>query len=1198
MKKAYTAAQKRADLSALIEPDASNPGLKNIGMALLLSGAVCAFVPASPAWAADPAVSALLRQAQYWRSKGREDLAQDALRRAKALAPNDPEVRKAANPPKPKATPKPKAETKTQMPSPTFARTPAPAPAAARPAPAPAPVRQSTADRAGTMRVAGYDALDDNDLSKAEGQFQRALSINGHDAAALGGLGLVRLRQSRFAEAADLLEQASRFGKADQWAQGLASARFFAGIADARGLLQQGQLAQAQSEAESLVRSNYQQPAPALELLADIYEAQGRHADAADLYAQAAEGDRAGGADDEKRLKLRAIRSRALAAAERGDDMGAQQEFQSGLVLDPNDPWIRYEFARFMIKRGRVPEAESLLQSLVNTGRPDSLYAAALIDNELGRTADADRLIDRIPESQRTAQMRSFALGVKTDAAIARAKVMGQSGQQGQALAALRQIGAMPALPSGKKAAVAAAMLDLGDSAGAVQVAQSAMNGQVTDIADYEGLMDVFARSGRDDLAQQALQRAGQMVGTSAEGQQAYGRMSARLMVARADRQRQSGQFAQAFDTLQAAWTSAPDDSAVMSALARLYQAGNMPGRAAQTWQLFLQKKPGDRDALLGLAETAQAAGDKNLSEQAERQALRAFPQDYQVYLTLARVEQARGDDGGAVRMLKQARLLYARSAGLGGLSGGNPFSAMQGSGANPFSPGMAPSAPAPVNPFALGSGSRIAAPPAPAYGSAGGWQSTGYGAASGHAGAGNYGDPSVSSASYSNSPATAGYPVPIGAPTAPARDFGAPAYPTQAQQSSPFSDAAMPSPAFGGAPAPVGGAGFSSDPVMAQIQGQIAQLSRDNAPRLEVNTDYRQRSGETGLSQLSEIKGTAKLSAGVLGGRAYARADAMVIDSGRPTGSALARFGRNGTIEAQAIVDKVPSPLVNAQTQNSSGVALAAGFESDTVKAEVGTTPLGMGKTKATFHAEVSPKIGNDVRISAMAERQPVTDSIVSYAGTRDPVTGERWGQVMRTAAGGGLSYDRAGTGAYVQGRYYSFRGENTSNNSGFEANIGGYVRAYKTAKSSLSVGLNVNYQAYDKSQNYFTFGNGGYFSPQRFISVGFPINYALQAGKLDVNASVTPGFQSYAQDETALYPTDAAAQAQLDGLKALDTDVRATYDSLSKTGFALSALGSLYYNITPNTRIGGEASYNTFGTYDEFRSMLGVRQSFGSAK
>lgn len=1139
-------------------------------MIVSVGGGFAAFAPEA-AQAQSAGVEALLQQARYWRSKGREDLAQQALKRARALDPGNPALAKALSAPAPAARPapaRPNAE-----PAAAASRSRAPARSTPSPAPAPAPYVPTAATRAGQARVAGFDALNDGKLASAGTQFRKALDVNGRDADALGGLGLVRLREGRFAEAADLLERASRLGKASQWAEGLASARYFAGLDAARDALAQGRLAEAQSQAEQLVRSGYAQPAPALELLAQVYEKQGRYADAADLYRQAANG---GGAD-EKRLQMRAARGRALAAAANGDDIGATREFQQGLLLGPDDPWIRYEFAQFMIKRGRVPEAESLLRSLSTMGGADALYAAAMLNSDLGRPDEAARLIGQIPEGQRTAPMRAFAIGVKTDSAIARARAMARSGQQVQAIASLRQLGAMASVPTGKLAAVANALYELGDTAGAGEIAQNALDGQVASIDDYEGLIGVLARIGRDDLAQVALQRAGAMAGSSAEGQQAYARMSASLMVNQADRARLEGRFAESFDILQSAYGAAPDNAEILAGLARLYQTGGMSARAAQTWQLVLSRRPGDRDALLGLADSAQAAGDSDLSQQAQRQALAAFPQDYQVRLSLAQVERARGDDRAALRLLKDAREIYARQNGGAALAtlGGNPFASggMAGSG-NPFRTQPA-SAPAPVNPFALGGGTRLpTAAPAGSYAPA----ATGY-----------------------------GYAPPVA--QAPAASFAAPdryAPAGYGAGSGGFAPAAASAPAAGyassgyGAPAPVPAAAraqaYGGDPVMAQIQSEIAQLAQDSAPRADVETGYRARSGETGLSKLDEIKGSARLSTGALGGRVYGKVEAVVIDAGRPTGSGLARFGSNATAEAQGIVAEQPSQLAQADSQHDSGIAFSAGYESDMVQLEAGTTPVGMGKTKFSGRAAVTPRLSDTVRVSAFAEYRPVTDSVISYAGTRDPVTGQRWGQVMRTAGGLGLSYDENGSGVYAEGRYYRFRGTNVSRNDGFEANAGGYLRAYRDAQSSLTVGLNVNYQAYDKSQNYFTFGNGGYFSPQSFISVGFPVNYSMENERIEARASFTPGFQSYSQDESALYPTNLIAQAELDNLKALNDDVRARYDSLSKTGFALSAQGALYYKLGPSTRIGGEASYNTFGSYDEFRSVLGVRQSFGS--
>lgn len=1158
------------------------------GVALLLSTAVA--MP-TVVEAQSAGVEALVKQAQYWRAKGREDLAQQALKRARALDPNNPALKAPAAAPAPKPAPRPAPKPQPAPKSaPKPAAAPARQPAAAKPAPAPAAAPVSAADRAGRARVSGFDALNDGNLASAASQFQRALSVNRRDPDALGGLGLVRLREGQFAEAASLLEQASASGKASQWAEGLASARFFAGVDEAKGLIAQNRLADAQGRAEQLVRSGYKEPGPALELLADVYERQGRYADAADLYRQAAQG---GSAADDKRLQLRAARGRALAAAERGDDFGAVREFQQGIVLDPNDPWIRYEFAQFQIERGRVPEAESLIRSLASSGNADSLYAAALLNNDLGRSSEADRLISMIPETQRTAPMRNLALSVKTDAAIARAKAMAASGQGAQAVGALRQLGAMASIPAGKQAAVANALFDLGDTQGAAEVAANAASGRIDTIADYEGLIGVLTRTGRSDLAQQALQRASQLAGSSADGQKAYARISAGMMVGQADEARTSGRYAESFDILQQAYAAAPDNIEILSGLARLYQTGGMPAKAAQTYQLVLARKPNDKDALLGLADTAQGAGDRDLSEQAQKQALRLYGQDYQVRMALANVERARGNDRAAVAMLKDARALYARQSG-GVAMGGNPFAGMSapggGGSANPFRNQMQ-AAPQQVNPFALGGGTRIPAayPQQQAsYGYAAPQQVGGFGAAPAGLGGAGVGAPGLATgqsgfggyagaqAPQANYAAPDRYSSPVGTPV-PEAAWGTPAG----------------APGYGGPQVPVA---YAGDPVMTQIQSQIDQLAQDTGPRVDVQTGYRGRSGETGLSKLDEIKGSAKFSTGAAGGRVFARAEAVVIDAGRPTGSGLARFGRNATPEAQAIVAAQPSALVNADTQNGSGVALSAGYESDVVQIEGGTTPIGMGKTKFAGRAAVTPKLGQNVRATAFVEQKPVTDSIISYAGTRDPVTGERWGQVMRTAGGLGLSYDENGSGVYGEARYYRLRGENVANNNGFEANVGGYLEAYKGRNSRVTVGLNVNYQAYDKSQNYFTYGNGGYFSPQNFISVGFPVNYTMQDERWDVAASFTPGFQSYKEDQSVLYPTDPAAQAELDALKAQNSDVRSYFDSLSKTGFALSAQGSLYYKITPNTRIGGELGYNTFGSYDEFRSILGVRQSFGS--
>ena len=1120
---------------------------KILSLRLLLTAAMATTIVPTRAQAEVPGVSTLIQQGQYWQSKGRQDLANQAFRRALILDPTNGEARRGL------AGQGARTNAKPAAPTPAIVARPAATPQPAQPTPRVAQPARTGND----ARAAGFRALDDNQLDEAEELFTRAISRNRGDADAQGGLGLVRLRQGRFGEARDLLNQATRLGGPAKWSEALASAQFYGGLADARALLADGRIDQSQAQAEGLARSGFAQRGPALELLAEIYERQGRYADAADIYRQASEGSPEGG----NRLRSRAARDRALQAAAQGDDFRAEQEFQAGLLLDQNDPWIRYEFARYLISKGRLPETESQINSLTNLATPDSLYAAALINADLGRLAAADKLIGRIPQAQRSVQMRNFAIGLKTDSAIERAKAMASQGQQGEALAVLRQLGATPGMPAVKQAAIADALYELGDGEAAASLAQQAMAGEIGSAEGYEPIVRVLAKTGRDGFANAAVQRATQMAGSSVDGQRTVARLNGIMAASQADRLRMAGQYAPAFDQLQAAWNAAPGNQEVLAALARLYQSGGLHVQAAQTYQLILAQSPDNKGALIGLIETAGAAGDKGLARQTIDRAIKVAPDDHEIYMAAARMEQARGDEGAAVKYLKRAREIYARqsNSGSGQLTSANPFAAnMQGN--NPFR-NQAPAAAAPtINPFALQGGARmpIAVPtPAPLY----------------------------RDQAYESANNAGQQPVPYQVTASPPT-----AFPGQAWQGSGAQESRSPS---------VDSYGMvSSDPVLASIQTDINALTRRSGPRADVQTGYRERSGETGLSALKEVTGSAEISTGLGNGRIGAKVDAVVLDSGLPTGSALARFGRNGTAEAQAIVDEEEASLTQAATQHASGVAISASYTSPVLQLEVGVTPLGFEDTEVTWRAAISPRFSPNATARLWAESKAVTDSVISYAGTRDPVTGQLWGQVMRTGGGLSFSYDREGAGVYGDAAYSRYDGTNVRRNSGVQVNLGGYMPFYRGDHSVLTGGVNVNYQSFDNNQNFFTFGHGGYFSPQSFLSVSFPVRYSYEKDKLQIRANAAPGYQSFSQDQVALYPTDPSGQGLLDSLKARNSDVRSFYDSISKTGFALSADGSIYYRVSPGTRVGGEIGINTFGTYDEFKSLIGIRQSLGGAK
>lgn len=1110
----------------------------SLSLIALMAGSAALLPTAAPARAAQdraaPGVAALLEQGRYWRERGRGDLARSAYQRVLAVDPNNAVARRAlaalSTPPRTAPAPSPARPAGRDTQATRPAATPAPA---AGPAPTPAPVPAARVDRGGDARAAGFRALDGGDLATAERRFQTALSINRGDAEASGGLGIVRLRQSRFAEAVDLLERASARGRPSQWAEALGSARLYAGLDEARGLFERGQLAAAASEAERLAQAGGDNR-PALLLLSDIYERQGRYAEAADIARRAGETPA-----DSREMRTRIIRNEALAAAASGDNGRAESAFQSGLVLDQDDPWIRYEYARFLIDRNRVFEADQQIQAIQAITTPEASYAAALLQSQRGRSQFAQALIDRIPSASMTPAMQRFAVKLRIDGAIERAEQQAARGQRIEAAAGLRQLAATPDLDAGALASIAGALDTLGDGQGAVIVAQQALAARPETVESYEPLIRVLSRNGQDAAAAAAVDQARQLAtGSTAGPGGTIARIETVNAVSQADRLRLSGQYAPAFDILQQAWAATPGDNEILASLARLYQSGGMPSQAAQTYQMVLARTPDDKGALAGLIRSASANGDHGLAASTTDRALKLHPQDPDLLAAAGGMEEARGNRRAALRYLERAQAAYAGRGGDAASPFGtaNPFAGSMTASDNPFR------TPAPTNPFALGGG-PVRTDPGPL-------------------------------ASPARQGAQGFYTAPsyAGTRAMPA----ASAYPAQG--------------AAGGQPAP-------ASPI-AQVQQDIARLQSATGPRTDIQVGYRERSGEVGLSQLRELSGSATASTDFAGGRIGVTVTPVVIDAGRPTGSALARFGRNATEEAQAIVDARPSALAQADTQHASGVALSAAYDSETVRVEGGTTPIGIGDTRATWNLTARPRFSSSFSGQGWFRREAVAESIVAYAGTVDPVSGGRWGQVMRTGGGLSLSWDRGGSGVYGDLSGYRYEGLNVPDNRGFQGNVGGYLPLYADSSSRLTGGLNLNWQSFDNNQNYFTFGHGGYFSPQSFLSVSIPIRYAYDADPWEIRLNAAPGYQSFRQDQVVLYPTDPAAQAVLNGLKARNSDVRSFYDGLSVTGVAFAADGSLYYRVSPSTQIGATLGVNTFGTYDEYRSTFGIRQRIGGER
>src|SRR5690606_22871873 len=117
-------------------------------------------------------------------------------------------------------------------------------------------------------------------------------------------------------------------------------------------------------------------------------------------------------------MQGKAALAQAMQAAAAGNVAAAEGQFQQAVTANPDDPWTRFEYARFLLGQGRLAAADSVMQPLSASTAPESLYASALYLSRSGREGAAVAMMKRIPEDRMTLEMKRFVLQQQTAAAI------------------------------------------------------------------------------------------------------------------------------------------------------------------------------------------------------------------------------------------------------------------------------------------------------------------------------------------------------------------------------------------------------------------------------------------------------------------------------------------------------------------------------------------------------------------------------------------------------------------------------------------------------------------------------------------------------------------------------------------------------------------------------------------------------------
>lgn len=406
-----------------------------------------------------------------------------------------------------------------------------------------------------------------------------------------------------------------------------------------------------------------------------------------------------------------------------------------------------------------------------------------------------------------------------------------------------------------------------------------------------------------------------------------------------------------------------------------------------------------------------------------------------------------------------------------------------------------------------------------------------------------------------------------------------------------------------------VGAKVVGPDPVEQEIDRSIVQLRDGLAPTVQGGFGFRMRSGDAGLDKLTEITVPMSTSFSPLGtGTVTLTATPVSLDAGVLGGddNNLQRFGTYAlglkapvTTNNSYIPAYYPgSPGTRPGTQTAQGVALNVGYTNQILNAGFGSSPVGFKVPNMLGNFEITPQLTPNVRLRVGIERTSLTDSVLSYAGTRDPVSGRTWGGVVRNR--GKLEVDIVSGNAnfYIGGAGGNVTGRHVVTNSEMDFGMGGSAPIYKQGDDEIRAGVDLTYISYTKNLRFFTLGQGGYFSPQSYVSALIPFTYRTKVDDdLTYEFGVAIGAQTFSEKSSPYYPADATLQSQLDS-GASWSGLNKTYPARSQSGFAGNVHGKLDYRVSPGLSIGAQLAYQHSGSFDEAAGTVYARYVFNGTQ
>lgn len=258
------------------------------------------------------------------------------------------------------------------------------------------------------------------------------------------------------------------------------------------------------------------------------------------------------------------------------------------------------------------------------------------------------------------------------------------------------------------------------------------------------------------------------------------------------------------------------------------------------------------------------------------------------------------------------------------------------------------------------------------------------------------------------------------------------------------------------------------------------------------------------------------------------------------------------------------------------------------TIYVELGLTPLNaILPAKPTALLKFNNK-EEEINYTVDLHAKPVRESMLSYIGALDPYTGKKWGGVLAYGLSNNI-YKKLidPIGLSASSTIELLDGTNTKDNLHLALQVGLPYNLEKTYFTYLTVGPTFSFDAYEHNANHFTYGYGGYFSPQSLLTFGLSSNFLTKEREsFLLKGNISVGLQFKSEKAGAAFA------------KSCDMINHFRYSSNDTSGMAtsLELLGG--YILSKSWMINGGIIWRNAPDYKDLTSLLSLTYTWDGRK